>query len=873
MIGKRGKGDTMARLLVSFCIAATILCTALCTPLVARAQGRAGGVTEEEETFQAAEAAFKDNRDDDALHLYEKVTTLSPTRSDAWVRQGVILYKQKKYKEGVDVLVRARKLLPDDPALTGQLGLTLYKLNKTDAAVSLLEEAVAKLPDAYQFQLQLGQHFVKIGDGKRGVAAFESYFRTRPESAAGSDPPIRAFSGTAYLLNHQYEQAESDLNVALKTNPRDIAAQIGLGAVYTARGEWSKGIAMYERVSREAPRQPSIWLNLGTCLFHMNQRAEAEKNALAYTGVRPGEARGFLLLGDVRTEKRDYPKALEAYEAARKAEPGSPQVVAQVAAREGRVELAQKQYPKAKESLEEALKAQPEDVESLAGLAEAYIATQEPRDKLIDLGERLSKLPAQPSSQSAQPALHAGLCFYAAGDDARALKAFEAAAADPQSFRARNGQAKALNRLAAASVEKSDLAGAETQLRRAQQLFPDSVVTLRNLGLVYVLQGKFADAEAVLRLAFKDPHDPQHDDRMTHDLVINRLIGRALVGQKKHAEAIPFYEAAVQAGQKTRGPQLAEVLTDVGPLYLENERYDLAVLALETAVKEAGSAQVATAASRNLAIAYLRRGIDRLDEAPQAQASLDDIARAASVRAVLTPKESAAVGCALALATLKVGRPQPAMDALARAQKEGGCTFKAPFDKLGLEFFSAYAAYREAGNPARREQAARSFQKLIPKVSGALAEQLKDLTRSSYEYEGVDFYTRGDRKKAGLALKNAQHVPSRGEHRELDHNLAVIDMEEGHGGAAEKVFETLGSKPPEALVNLGILRDRDGDSRKALDLYKRALERGARAPHLREWVDVKERVFARAAASSSAPGSPASPSPGAPSPGNPGGAR
>ena len=56
-------------------------------------------------------------------------------------------------------------------------------------------------------------------------------------------------------------------------------------------------------------------------------------------------------------------------------------------------------------------------------------------------------------------------------------------------------------------------------------------------------------------------------------------------------------------------------------------------------------------------------------------------------------------------------------------------------------------------------------------------------------------------------------------------------------------FESLGGKPPESYLNLGIVNDRQGEAKKALDLFRRALERGARSPRLREWIDVKERIL------------------------------
>ena len=38
-------------------------------------------------------------------------------------------------------------------------------------------------------------------------------------------------------------------------------------------------------------------------------------------------------------------------------------------------------------------------------------------------------------------------------------------------------------------------------------------------------------------------------------------------------------------------------------------------------------------------------------------------------------------------------------------------------------------------------------------------------------------------------------------------------------------------------------RDKQGDPKKALDLYRRAVDRGVRSPKLKEWIDVKERIL------------------------------
>ncbi len=115
--------------------------------------------------------------------------------------------------------------------------------------------------------------------------------------------------------------------------------------------------------------------------------------------------------------------------------------------------------------------------------------------------------------------------------------------------------------------------------------------------------------------------------------------------------------------------------------------------------------------------------------------------------------------------------------------------------------------------------------------------------RSAYELTAFDLYQRNDTKRAEVLLRSAVKVPAKGERRTLDHNMAVLDLQAGRLAAAERTLDGLNGRPPEALVNLGILHDRQGDGKRALDLYRSALQKGARAPKHKEWIDVKERLF------------------------------
>ncbi len=411
-------------------------------------------------------------------------------------------------------------------------------------------------------------------------------------------------------------------------------------------------------------------------------------------------------------------------------------------------------------------------------------------------------------------------------------------AIEPSNAGARASLLRVLNRRAGVAVEKGEVGSAYNLLSEAVKLSPDDLMSNRNLGLVLLLSRKYYDAEQVLARSLR---------KVPNDMVLNRMLARALLGQRKTSAAQATYEKAATMALRTRGLELAAIYTELGPMYVESGKLDQAVSVLETAVKEAGATTMLPVAQRNLSIAHFRRGLARMRDPKQSDAALDDMVAAATApRGTLTTKESAAVLCGEAIAALKSNKVSQAEDSWDQAIKiagDNGCQFKPPYDRLGTKFFVAYTQYRDGGSPQKREGAVKLFTQLTNRATGGTADWLRALLRSGYELLAYDFYQRSDEKRANQFLVSASKVPYKGDKRELEHNLAVIDLFLGKAPQAERVFDALGTRPCEARLNLGILRDRQGESKKALDLYKQAKACGARSPKLSEWIDVKERLF------------------------------
>ena len=765
---------------------------------------------------------------------FREAISLDPKLNDAYWRLAAVLYRKKQYRQAVTLLRGA----PDqsDIDVREQLGLALYKTANPPPAESLqlLEDVVSKRPDSYAAQLQLGQHLVRT-DPKRAAAAIEEYLKYRPPSAASLDPQIHMVLGTAYVYAHEWDLAQREFEGLLKTKPNDMTAKLMLGSVFVGKGACSQAISLYERILWEAQRQPSIYYNLGTCYLREKRPADAQREGELYVKAKPSEARGHLLVCDAMFELRNYNRALLECQAAERLD----QVNGTIRGRIGRIYLSMRNYQAAVTYLEQAVAAekasgQGKDPEILGALAQAYAAVRAPRDKLNAIADDLSSLRQDPKALAM-----AGKVYFLATNDERASSAFKAALAiEPSNGVARAGLVKVLNRRAGGALEHNQVGSAYQLLSEAVKLSPEDLMTNRNLGLVLLIAKRYGEADSVLQRSLR---------KVPNDMIVNRLLARAQVHERKISAAMASYEKAASMALRARGPELAAIYTELGPLYTEADKLDQAISVLDTAVKEAGATSVLPVAQRNLSIAYFRRGLARLRDPKQADGALDDmIAAARAPRGALSNREMAAVACGEALAALKANKIQQAEDAWDLAVKsggEGGCQFRPPYDRLGLKFFVGYTEYRDGSSPNKREAAVKLFSQLASRATGGTAEWLRALLRSGYELLAYDFYQRSDEKRAGQFLATASKVNAKGDKRELEHNMAVVNLFSGKTQQAERIFDALGTRPCEARLNLGILRDRQGDSKKALDLYKQAKACGARAPKLLEWIDVKERLF------------------------------
>jgi len=769
----------------------------------------------------------------------------------AYAKRATLFLFSQKYADGLEWITGvAERTWPGDDLILEQKAVMLSRLpGRKPDAILLAEQIIKRRPGSYTLHILLGDHYYGQGAAaaEQTVAHYDAYLRSRPADLASQDGLPRVKLGFSLLHLARWSEAERQLDEALRSFGNDAGlaanARKGLCAAYAGERRWDRALTLCERViaDRRALRgDPSPQYNVGVAYLNRDRLDEAMRAADAYVAIRPREPKGYILRAQVYLRRNRLAEAEAQLNLAEGIAPND----AEVARELGRVYLKQRRPAKAIDKLSRAVASRPGDAETAGVLAEAYLADGQGENAATQ-AEKALRLPGQ--EKNVQLMALAGEGHYAAGQlpTARATLSRALASAKEQGLpvdaRTRSLLVDTINRQAADRFRTDDIAGAEKLLLEAREIDPESTRTTFNLGLVAVHKGE--NEAAVRYLGVRLARTPQ-------DLLTNRVIAKAYLGMGNEAKAGEHYaRAAAEAQERRNLSVLAEINTEWAPLLVKAGKLDDAVERLEQAVQGSRGQPFERAARRNLALASARRGHERLKQRRGADA-VEDLEAATREPSLLVGTELDAFNFALGLAYLESGQANRAAALFQSAgNKKGSLPFlKPPFDSLGADFFTAYTLYREPSATARA-RAVSLFERMAGKTSGAIAGKVRDLLRSSYELLGYDAYNRGNLREAEANLRKAGSAPGGSDRRAtLDHNQVVIDAERSPAAkndAARSALSRFTDRVPEALVNLGILADRDGDARAAYDYWVQARSRGARPVGIRldEWIESKKRLF------------------------------
>lgn len=157
-----------------------------------------------------------------------------------------------------------------------------------------------------------GDSLYENGHYEEAIAAYD-----RAIDLDSSCIPAFINRGKAYLENGEYEKAIEDFGRALGSDPQNVSLYVSRGSAFALKGDHGSAIKDYDSALHLNPELDEVYYNRGTALLHKgtDYRA-AERDLTRFVARRPGDYRGHLNRGIVRSLMAEYPAALEDYERA-----------------------------------------------------------------------------------------------------------------------------------------------------------------------------------------------------------------------------------------------------------------------------------------------------------------------------------------------------------------------------------------------------------------------------------------------------------------------------------------------------------------------------------------------------------------------------
>jgi tetratricopeptide (TPR) repeat protein len=272
------------------------------------------------------------------------VATLQDSPNSAKVRNyiGRIYADEGKLDEARSQIETAIKIFPGFPFAYYELGHVMRLQGRTDEALRAYQRAVRVGPDYGDAYYQIGKIYEQM---EKPVEATEAY--RRAARAVVIEPASAVGIALALFQRGSLDEAEAQLEVAIRRNPRSAEAHNNLGLVYLRQDRLEKARLHLQAAAGFKPDSPEVWANLGKVLARQGDTARARIAYQRALSLRPGYLDAASGMGALLAQSGNLDEAREAMQGVLKAEPKNAQALNNLGAvyeQQGRLKDAERAF-------------------------------------------------------------------------------------------------------------------------------------------------------------------------------------------------------------------------------------------------------------------------------------------------------------------------------------------------------------------------------------------------------------------------------------------------------------------------------------------------------------------------------------------------
>ncbi|MGE0360974.1 MAG: tetratricopeptide repeat protein [Vicinamibacterales bacterium] len=262
-----------------------------------------------------------------ALQASKNAAALAPDDAGVRVALGVTLTRSGRNAEAVQELQRALAGEPNHDEARRYLGRALAALGRVDEAVAEWRKALAVRPNNWQVLSDMGLALYQATRYDEAEAAYRQLAEMQPDN-------VIAFQmlGTVNQVRGRNDEALGFYERAIAISPVPQALS-NMGALYHARGDYSRAVDAYRRALEQRPNAAATHRNLGDSLLRLGRGADARaayrraaELAEAARAVNPADALNLASLAVYLQKAGESAEATRRLDEALRRAPTDPQV-------------------------------------------------------------------------------------------------------------------------------------------------------------------------------------------------------------------------------------------------------------------------------------------------------------------------------------------------------------------------------------------------------------------------------------------------------------------------------------------------------------------------------------------------------------------
>ncbi len=253
--------------------------------------------------LELADALERTGQPAKAVPFYRAAAQRNAKSAITMRKLGGALRRSGQYSEAAEVLKQAGSLAPGDALTWHELGLVYRALDRNPDAIMMLRKALDADPELPEAHNNLGIIWAMEGATARADSAFREAIRIRPDyadahgnlanllsSTLGSEAvehfekalrlrPNDAATRYNYAMQlgrgGHYDQAQHELETALRDDPEFSDAHQLLGELLLGKGQAKDAVPHFEAVVRSKPDAARAHLGMGSALATLGKPSSA----------------------------------------------------------------------------------------------------------------------------------------------------------------------------------------------------------------------------------------------------------------------------------------------------------------------------------------------------------------------------------------------------------------------------------------------------------------------------------------------------------------------------------------------------------------------------------------------------------------------